>query len=187
MEKSVRDELVMSHVYLAKITARKYSNKGMEYEDLVQEGMIGLVRATKSFDEDRGVKFSTYAIYWVKQAILQCLTSKSRVIRLPNHIVTNKLKVNKFKQVFLEDFGFEPDVDIIAKELCMTPGHVEQVLKLTTENLSVVDYEIGMEDAEASELVESEDQMNHVVLAIRKLNKKERLIMGMKFGLINKV
>jgi RNA polymerase primary sigma factor len=181
------EAVILEHAYLARMIASRYKNKGMAYEDLVQEGMLGLVRATKTFDPDRGVKFSTYAVYWVKQAVLECLTSKSRVIRLPNHIVANKLKVNKFKQVFVEDFGYEPDIDIIAKGLGMEKSHVEQVLKLTTENLSIVDYEIGIDEDEASQLVESEDHMNHVVAAIKKLGPKERFVIGLKFGLIDKV
>jgi RNA polymerase sigma factor (sigma-70 family) len=181
------EELIMEHMYLAKVTARKYSNKGVDYEDLVQEGMVGLVRATKSFDPDRGVKFSTYAMYWVRQAILSCLTSKSRTIRLPNHIVANKLKVNKFKQIFMENFGFEPDIAIIARELEMDKNHVAQVLGLTTEHMVSSEFDVGMEDEQASKIVEDESHMNQVVKAIRTLSAKERLVIGMKFGLVNKV
>ena len=182
------DNIVLEHMYLARMMAKKYSNKGMDYEDLVQEGVVGLVKAAQHFDPEAfDNKFSTYAVYWVKQSVLDALTTKSRIIRLPNHIVNAKLKVFRFMESFVRSFGFEPDIDVIAKELKMPKHHVEQVLNLTTEKMSIIDYELGDESFETEEIVEHEDDMKHVIIALRRLSLKERFVMALKFGLVLKV
>jgi len=174
-------ELVEEHLYLAKIFASKFRNKGLEYEDLLQEGYIGLIKAASKFDYAYEVKFSTYANFWVKQTIFDALTTKSRTIRLPNHIVALKLKVFKFTENFLLSTGFEPDADIIAKELKVDKYQVEKVMDLTTEHTGA--WEV-IEEATTEDLIEHDDSIDHVVRAIRLLSPKEKLIMAMKFGLL---
>ena len=180
MEKALI-KLVEDHLYLPKVMASRYRNKGIDYDDLVQEGNIGLLKAAEKFEPEREVKFSTYANYWVKQAVLDAITSKSRTVRLPAHIVSLKLRVFRFTENFLLSVGFEPDIDIIAKELRVDKYQVEKVLAITTEHTG--DWE-PIEDCTIEDEVEHDNTMEHVLVAIRTLSLKEQLIVGMKFGLL---
>ncbi|MEA2091654.1 MAG: sigma-70 family RNA polymerase sigma factor [Campylobacterota bacterium] len=180
MEKSIIEE----HLYLPKVMAARYKSKGIEYDDLVQEGNIGLLQAAKRFDSERGVKFSTYATFWVKQAVLDAITAKSRTVKLPAHIVSLKLKVYKFSEKFLLSTGFEPDIELIAKELKVDKYKVEQVLNITTEHTG--DWE-PIEDCTIEDEIEQENTMEHVLRAIRSLSIKERLIIGMKYSLLKSI
>ena len=161
--------------------AARYRSKGVEYEDLVQEGNIGLIKAAEKFDPAREVKFSTYANYWVKQAVLDAITTKSRAIRLPAHIVSLKLRVFRFTENFLLSMGFEPDVELIAKELKVDKYQVEKVLSITTEHTG--DWE-PIEECTIEEELEQENALDNIVIAIRTLSLKEQLILGMKFGIL---
>ena len=183
MEKAL-EELVTSHLYLAKTIASRYRNKGVEYEDLVQEGYIGLLKAVKKFDPDREVKFSTYATFWVKQAILETLTSRSRTIRLPSNIVSLKLKIFRFTEEFFLAMGYEADEKIIAKELKVSIGNVHKVLNLTTEHTG--DWE-PYEETTIEDELEKEDELKQIVNAIRQLSLNEQLILGMKFGILAEI
>ena len=180
MEKSV-EQLIKDHLYLAKVIAAKYRNKGLDYEDLVQEGSIGLIKAVKKFDATREVQFSTYAYFWVRQSILDAITSKSRTVRLPAHIVALKLKIYKFTENFILTVGFEPDIDLIAKELKIDRHMVDSILNITTEHVG--DWE-PIEECTVEEECEQEDTMEHIIRAIRTLSPKEQLILGMKFGIL---
>jgi len=182
--KSYQDQLVKDHMYIAKIIASKYTRTTYGYEDLIQEGCIGLIKAAAKFDKSYKVKFSTYASFWVKQAIFEALTSKSRTIRLPSHIVSLKLKVFKFRENFLLSLGFEPDVAIIAKELKIDAHLVDQVLNLTTEYTG--SWEPASENLIEAE-VEQSDTLEHTIEAIRKLSKREKLILAMKFGILKDI
>ena len=183
MDKAI-EQLIQDHLYLPRVVAAKYKNHGLDYEDLVQEGNIGLIKAAERFDTERGVKFSTYANIWVRQAIFEAITTKSRTIRLPNHIVSLKLKVFKFIDSFVLSVGFEPDIDLIAKELKVDKHHVEQVLSLTTEHMGA--WEVS-EEATIEDVVEHNDTMQHIIKALKELTPKERIIVAMKFGLLKAV
>ncbi len=180
MEKTL-EGLVLDHIYIAKIMARKYKSKGVDYEDLVQEGTIGLIKAANKFDFDRGVKFSTYATFWVRQAIFENITNRSRTIRLPSNIVQLKLKIFKFIEEFFLTVGYEPDNKVIARELKVSCAQVEKILSLNTEHTG--DWEVA-EEATIEAEVEKEDNMKHTINAIRQLQPNEQLILGMKFGIL---
>ena len=180
MEKALED-LIKEHLYLPKVLASRYRRNGIDYEDLVQEGNIGLIKAANKFDPTREVKFSTYAHFWVKQAVFDALTSKSRTVRLPSHIVALKLQVYKFTENFLLSTGFEPDAALIAKELKVGKHQVESVLSITTEHMG--DWE-PLEDCTIEDECEQENTMEHVLAAVRTLSLKEQIIVGMKFGFL---
>ena len=181
MEKA---KLIESHLYLSKVIARHYKSNTMAYEDLVQEGYIGLIKAADRFDPDRGVKFSTYATYWVKQAILESLTSKSRLIRLPSNVVSLKLKINKFIDTFLLSMGYIPDNKLIAKELKESVSKIDQVTKLTTEYTG--DWEVA-EENNIVEILEISNDYDHLLDVIKSLTPKEKLLLILKFNLNSKV
>jgi len=178
------DKLILDHLYLAKIMAKKYINKGVDYEDLVQEGTIGLLKAAKKFDPERGVKFSTYATFWVRQAIFEVITNKSRTIRLPSNVVQLKLKIFRFMEEFFLNNGFEADNAMIAHGLKISIGKVDNILSLNTEHTG--DWE-PMEESCIVEDLEQEDSLKHVINAIRQLKLNEQLILGMKFGILEKI
>ncbi len=180
MEKS-KQKLVLDHLYLPKVMASAYKVKGIEFEDLVQEGNIGLIMAADRFDVERGVKFSTYAHYWVSEAIFSALTSKSRTVRLPAHIVSLKLQIFKFTEKFILSLGYAPDAALIAKEFKIGKAQVEKILNLTTEHTGDWD---PVEECTIEEELEQENTIEHVIKAIRTLGLKEQLILGMKFGLL---
>ena len=180
MEKAVVD-LIETHLHIPKVMGARYRCKGLDYEDLVQEGNIGLIKAAERFDPDREVKFSTYAFYWVRQAVLDAITTKSRTVRLPAHVVALKLQVYKFTENFLLSVGFEPDAELIAKELKVGKHQVESILSITTEHTG--DWE-PIEDCTVEQECEHENTMEHVLVAIRTLSLKEQIIIGMKFGLL---
>ncbi len=177
-------KLIEGAMYLPRVMAARYRNKGIEYEDLVQEGYIGLIKAAHDFDPEREVKFTTYAHFWVRQAIFDAITTKSRTVRLPAHIVSLKLRVYKFSENFILCTGYEPDVELIAKELKVDKYLVENVLNITTEHMG--DWE-PVEECTIEDELEQEDTINHILTAIRSLSLKEQLIMGMKFGLLKSI
>ena len=180
MEKHL-EKLVEEGMYLPKVLAAKYRNKGIDYEDLVQEGYIGLIKATKGFDPTREVKFTTYAYFWVRQAIFDAITTKSRTVRLPSHVVSLKLKVYKFTENFILSTGYEPDAELIARELKVDKYLVENILNITTEHIG--DWE-PIEECTIEEDLEQEDTIQHIIKAIKTLSLKEQLILGMKFGIL---
>ena len=180
MEKALV-KLIEDHLYLPKVIASRYRCKGLDYEDLVQEGNIGLIKAVERFDPGREVQFSTYAYFWVRQAVLDAITTKSRTVRLPAHIVALKLQVYKFTENFLLTMGFEPDAELIAKELRVGKHEVERILTITTEHVG--DWE-PIEDCTIEQECEHDNTMEHVLVAIRTLSLKEQIIIGMKFGVL---
>jgi RNA polymerase primary sigma factor len=180
MEKAL-EKLVLDHLYLAKTMASRYRNKGVDYNDLVQEGYIGLLKAVRKFDKDRGVKFSTYATFWVKQAILETITNRSRTIRLPSNLVQLKLKIFNFTEEFFLSMGYEADENIIARELKVPVSQVSKILNLTTEHTG--DWE-PFEESTVEDSLVAEDELKHVINSIRQLSLNEQLILGMKFGIL---
>ncbi len=184
--------LVEEHMYIAKIQARRYFNKNVPYEDLVQEGYIGLIKAQSKYDPSFGTKFSTYATWWVKQSIIEALTNRSRVIRLPSHIVNYKLKIYKFVEKHLLTNAAEPEPELISEKLGIKLHIVNLVLGLSTENLAAyeleeqLDYNISDEDVALNEVIEDE-RIQIVINYIKQLSLKDQVVLGLKFGILNRL
>lgn len=183
---------VEDHLYIAKIQARRYFSKSIPYEDLVQEGYIGLMKAQERYDPTFGTKFSTYATWWVKQSIREALTNKSRMIRLPSHIVNFKLKIYKYVEKYLLTHATEPEPQNIALALDIKIHIVELVLGLSTEHLAQYDYEeqldynISDEDVALAEVIEDE-RVAAVIRYIKQLSLKDQVVLGLKFGILHKL
>ncbi len=183
---------IEDHMYIAKIQARKYFSKAIPYEDLVQEGYIGLIKAQERYDPSFGTKFSTYATWWVKQSIIEALTNKSRMIRLPSHIVNYKLKIYKYVERYLLTHAKEPEPELISKDLEIKIHIVELVLGLSTEHLAQfeneeqLDYNISDEDVALNEVIEDE-RVAVVIRYIKMLSKKDQIVLGLKFGILHKL
>ncbi len=191
-----RDELVQANLRLVISIAVKYQGHNVPLEDLIQEGNIGLIKAAGKFDYRKGFKFSTYAIWWIKQAIMRTLDNFSRSIRLPSYIVA---KMNKFDAIYAtlcQELQREPRREEIAEALDLTVNQVEEILTFNADTISmdlplsdersastlgdlVEDPTTGGEDGPIAELI-NEDL---IAQFLKKLPEREQKVLKMRFGL----
>ncbi len=188
-------KLVESNVRLVISIARNYMNSGIEIIDLIQEGNKGLVRAVENFDYKKGYKFSTYATWWIRQAVSRAINDKSQTIRLPTKAFDMVNKVIKFCRQYVADKGFEPSIDDIAESLDLTPEKVKMCLEYSFKPLSLDMETAADDDSTIGEYVEDKNAENpaqRVDIAALKhdiadvmghLREKEKHVVTMRFGL----
>lgn len=131
------DKLTKANLRFVVSVAKQYQNQGLSLADLINEGNIGLIKAAKRFDETRGFKFISYAVWWIRQAILQALAEQSRIVRLPLNRVGTLHKIGKVSSSLEQEFGREPTPDEIAKELALSSLEVSDTLKISNSHLSL--------------------------------------------------
>lgn len=136
-DRKALDKLTRANLRFVVSVAKQYQNQGLSLADLVNEGNIGLIKAAKRFDETRGFKFISYAVWWIRQAILQALAEQSRIVRLPLNRVGALHKIGKASNSLEQEFGREPSVEEIAKELEMNLLEVTDTLKISSSHLSL--------------------------------------------------
>jgi RNA polymerase primary sigma factor len=192
---AAREHLLLANVRLVFSVAKKYSGRGIPILDLVQEGHIGLMRATKKYDYRRGHKFSTYATWWIRQAVSRYVADKGRTIRLPVHMGDRINKMLRARHRIIQNLGHEPTPEEVAKELDETPEDVAEMLKYAQRAISLdspvndeddstlADY---IEDIEALDPVELTTQQllsEHVNRMLAEIPPREARILRLRFGL----
>ena len=189
LTKAEKDKLVTDNMKLAGYLAHQYSkSNAIPYNDLYQEGCIGLIKAAQRFDPDKGFKFSTYAVWWVRQAILESITNKSRSVRLPSHIVQIKLKIFKFMTQFAQTEGREPTSMEISNSLNLPVDRIDELL-----SISICRAEVELSDLQTTEDslvhdISKEDELAKLLEIVKaELTLKERLVFGLKYGVLKKL
>jgi len=190
-----KNRLIEANLRLVVSIAKKHVGRGMSFLDLIQEGNLGLIKAADKFDYSRGFKFSTYATWWIRQAVTRAIADQGRTIRIPVHMVEMINKLIRIQRKLVQELGREPEIEELAESISLPAAKVREIMKISQEPISL-EKPIGEEgDSQLGDFILDDEAMSpsehaditmlreHLISAMNTLTKREESVLRLRFGL----